>query len=351
MKRIGLIIGTAVLGLVLVGCTSTTAGTGAGTPPASTPPTSSAPVFPPSTTSVPPVTSSPVPPLTSSSVPAGQGDGDWVNQADFTTYPHPGMDCSAADGHGKVGVVRKTIGDINSDGIPDAAVVLECVHSASEWPQTVFVYTFDKKVLGSAIPQSDGLWVSSVRLGAGRLDVDLLGWSASAAGCCPDQAFTQSFTFDGSHLVPGARKQTSGPGSGSTHCGNGALEVKARDQQGAAGHGSVVLTYTNVLSAPCTTKGYPGVDALVGTAHTVASAKRTLRGTAGGADAVKALTVQPGETVSALLEWTTVGSGCTTSDYVDTIPPDDTADTMLTLSVGSCGLQIHPLVAGSSGNG
>lgn len=274
-----------------------------------------------------------------------------MNQADFPTYPHPGMDCSKADGRGKVGVVRKTIGDVNSDGIPDAAVVLECVHSASEWPQSVFVYTYDKKVLGSVIPQTDDLYVTGVTLAGKKLTTDLLGWSRNAAGCCPDQAFTQTFTWDGSHFTAGKRTQTSGPGSGNDHCGDGAFEVASRDQQGAAGHGSVVLTYTNRLGAACTTKGYPGADALVGTAHVVASAKRTLHGTAGGATAIRNLTVQPGGTVSALLEWTTVGTGCTTSDYVDTIPPDDEQDTMLPLHVGSCGLQIHPLVAGRTGQG
>jgi hypothetical protein len=86
----------------------------------------------------------------------------------------------------------------------------------------------------------------------------------------------------------------------------------------------------------------------------LAHAKRTMRGFAGGAHVKKTITVQPGHYASANVEWmnfnpVTSGS-CTFSHSVATTPANTTHTVHLAVSVSVCSLQVHPTVAGTSGN-
>ena len=138
-------------------------------------------------------------------------------------------------------------------------------------------------------------------------------------------------------------------------CTNGSLTVSHSSSQGAAGHSSFVVLFKNTSASTCTIYGYPGLDALNGSGHVLAHATRTLNGAMGGAHAVRTITVRPGHYASATSEWlnfnpVTAGA-CTFSKYVKTTPANTTRTVQLTVSVSACRLQIHPTVAGTSGNG
>ena len=138
-------------------------------------------------------------------------------------------------------------------------------------------------------------------------------------------------------------------------CTSRDLRIAHTIPQGAAGHGAFVLLFKNISGSTCTLYGYPGLDALNGSGHVLAHATRTLRGNMGGAHAVRTITVRPGHYASATSEWlnfnpVTAGA-CTFSKYVKTTPANTTRTVQLTVSVSICRLQIHPTVAGTSGNG
>ena len=136
-------------------------------------------------------------------------------------------------------------------------------------------------------------------------------------------------------------------------CTNAALTVSHSGSQGAAGHSSFVVLFKNTSSSTCTLYGYPGLDALNASGHVLAHAKRTLNGVMGGAHAVRTITVRPGHYASATTEWLNfnpIGGGdCTFSRSVATTPPNTIRSARLAVSVSICRLQVHPTVAGTSG--
>ncbi|MBV9593559.1 MAG: DUF4232 domain-containing protein [Actinobacteria bacterium] len=136
-------------------------------------------------------------------------------------------------------------------------------------------------------------------------------------------------------------------------CGNGALHASVGEPQRAAGHGSAVIKFVNELGEPCTVSGYPGFDANPDGGEPV-HASRSLSGYSGGAKAITTLTVKPDQAVSATVEWLdtdTDGSDCDTSDSVSVTAPNTGTTQKFPLEVGLCGLQIHPVVAGTTGRG
>jgi hypothetical protein len=136
-------------------------------------------------------------------------------------------------------------------------------------------------------------------------------------------------------------------------CGNTALSVSRSSTQGATGHGSVVLRFRNVSSSSCSLYGYPGLDALNSAGHAIAHAQRTLSGFAGGVHAENTAIITPGHYGSATVEWlnfnpVTAGD-CTFSAALATTPPNTTHTVHLPVSVSICKLQVHPVVAGTTG--
>ena len=327
---------------LVAACSSDTNGRGSGGgTPSVTPSTTSA------SASTPAASSSQ--PASSSSSPSASFD--WASHTDFAAAAHPGLDCTPAGQGGKVDVLKVVVADVTGDGQPDAIVRLECAHSASEWPDWVYVYsdtTGTPTVVGTLIKGSDNLYAPAITPGAASVTLGELGWSTYAPGCCPDLHYTQTFTWNGGGF-------TAGPRTGVvTQCGDTALSVAAGGQQGATGHSSIVLLFTNRLPIGCTVRGYPGLDALSPSGAVLAHATRTMSGFAGGAHGIATLTVAPGQTVSALAEWLNFNpatSGpCTTSASI-AVTPANTADTVpLPVHVTVCGLQIHPTVPGSSGS-
>jgi hypothetical protein len=144
------------------------------------------------------------------------------------------------------------------------------------------------------------------------------------------------------------------PAAAAAACGNTSLAVSNAQSQGATGHGSFVLLFKNVSRATCSLYGYPGLDALNAAGHVLAHAQRTMRGFAGGAHTEATVTIVPGHYASATVEWMNfnpVTSGpCTFSRSVATTPANTTHTVRLAVSVSVCRLQVHPTVAGTSGN-
>ncbi len=148
---------------------------------------------------------------------------------------------------------------------------------------------------------------------------------------------------------------TAGTASAATPaCGNTSLAVTHTPSQGATGHGSLVLLFHNSSHATCTLYGYPGFDALNRAGQAIAHARRTLHGFAGGATAVRTVTLAPGAFASAVAEWMNfnpVTSGpCAFSTAIAVTPANTSHTVRFGQSVSACSLQIHPTVAGTSGN-
>ena len=142
--------------------------------------------------------------------------------------------------------------------------------------------------------------------------------------------------------------------AGAPACGDADIAVTAGNPQGAAGHGSVVLRFQNIGGARCTLRGYPGLDAIGRHGHVLAHAKRTLHGYMGGAAKVRTVLVRRDHDASAVVEWLNAaknGHACRFSLSVDATPPNTGYTEHLARQVSLCGLQVHPVVAGRSGQG
>ena len=137
-------------------------------------------------------------------------------------------------------------------------------------------------------------------------------------------------------------------------CSGAQLKVTTADGGAAAGHLSMVLLFANTGSAACALGGYPGAAVSGSGGSTLLNAQRTLSGYTGGAHGVDVVTVAPGTSASALLEWSDVptGSGCPGAGATALLitPPNTTATTSLAPINEVCsGFQIHPVVSGTSG--
>jgi hypothetical protein len=346
MKRFAVVAAAVVCGLIVTACSSSsTDGTGETAGRSSTPSSGS---------SSGGVGSFSLPPGSSSagapSSPAGNGAGssNWINSTNFATAPHPDVDCAPAGLGGKVSVIKVVTADVTGDGKPEAIVRVQCAHSASEWPDSVYVYGQGPKLLGTLIQQKDDEYATDIKTSGQTVTLTESGWSEHAPGCCPDLTYTQVFTWSGASFAAGAKKAVLRP------CGETAFDVSNSPVEGATGHSSVVLLFKNQLPQACTISGYPGLDALDASGKVLAHATRTLNGFAGGAKSIKTLTVAPGTTVSARLEWLNfdpkTSGACALSKSIATTPANTKDTVELPLSVSVCELQIHPTVAGSSGN-
>ncbi len=158
-------------------------------------------------------------------------------------------------------------------------------------------------------------------------------------------------------------------GSGATtsprECTASDLTVTTGATEGAAGHSSLVLLFTNSSSAPCFVQGYPGVAVQLPGGR-VYNAVRVMTGYMGGDAALSPVQVQlaPGVRASALIEWlhfpqdgsaSVTAADCAGAGAVRLLvtAPDQTASTRLAppapVSPICWGFEVHPIVAGPAG--
>jgi hypothetical protein len=153
-------------------------------------------------------------------------------------------------------------------------------------------------------------------------------------------------------------------GAGSNACATGKVSVKLGAEDAGATHRGMVLLFTNTGSSTCTLTGYPGAtitNSGMDNFSPYINAQRTLTGYEGGATAVTTVSLSPGGSVSALLEWdadtnpsgqTPNAANCAGMDggYLEITPPNTTVYTRFDPPTDMCtDLVIHPVVTGASG--
>jgi hypothetical protein len=143
-------------------------------------------------------------------------------------------------------------------------------------------------------------------------------------------------------------------------------QITASDSGGGAalGHVDQVLVFVNNGHTACALSGYPGVAGLDSIGQPQVQARRTLSGYMGGLlpghTTPPVVSLGPGETASAIVEGTDnpIGSRpCFHYQSLLVTPPNLTDQTRVDISGAGMqgfpdcsGLEVHPVVAGSSGS-
>ncbi|HKD75226.1 MAG TPA: hypothetical protein VKB76_07010 [Ktedonobacterales bacterium] len=155
-------------------------------------------------------------PLTATPIPADLSHVDWSN----FTYPNPCAPPSPAtvtvvNGVAAIGgqfhfsVSRPLYGDITGDGVPEAVVPYDCV-GADDLGTHVFVYSGNASAphqIGDlpahSEPQPDiaSIYPDQMHIANHQLTLVGLGFTATAAHCCPDLRITNVYNWNGSSLV------------------------------------------------------------------------------------------------------------------------------------------------------
>ena len=137
-------------------------------------------------------------------------------------------------------------------------------------------------------------------------------------------------------------------------CGNRAIWESHTQVDGAMGHGVVVLLFKNTSNASCTLVGYPGLDAIGRRGNVLAHAARTRSGMT-GPGVVRTIVIRPGRYRVGRSGMDELQSAQRRELRLLDVDRDHAAHTTATvkfrLSVSICDLQIHPVVAGTSGIG
>ncbi|MDQ6617302.1 MAG: DUF4232 domain-containing protein [Actinomycetota bacterium] len=142
-------------------------------------------------------------------------------------------------------------------------------------------------------------------------------------------------------------------------CTTRQLSISLAGTPGGLSHFGYVIAFKNT-GDPCQLHGYPGLDGVSSNGVVVVSAQRTPNGYLGGLP--EGVTAGPnvqlgsGQSASALFEGingpvASLGP-CTTYVAVVIIPPNETQAVRLAFAGGAylCYLQIHPVVAGATGD-
>jgi Protein of unknown function (DUF4232) len=146
-------------------------------------------------------------------------------------------------------------------------------------------------------------------------------------------------------------------------CATGKVSVKLGAEDASSTHKGLVLLFTNTGSSTCTLTGYPGAtvtDSGMTDFAPLVNATRTLAGFEGGASAVSTVSLAPGGSVSALLEWEDFpangepasAANCygMAGGYLEITPPNTTVATRFDPPDDMCrAIEIHPVVPGGSG--
>jgi len=155
------------------------------------------------------------------------------------------------------------------------------------------------------------------------------------------------------------------PAPPGTHpCTNGQITVSDNGGGAGLGHEDQVLVFTNDSRSECTLTGYPGVAGLDASGAQASQATRTLGGYLGGllagVTALPVVALTPGQTASAIAEGTDNPLGpqpCPHYSSLLVTPPDLTEQVRVDVTdlgaqgfPGCSGIEVHPVVPGSSGS-
>jgi hypothetical protein len=249
-------------------------------------------------------------------------------------YGYPGLQLIGADGRAKLtNAVRNT-------GKPPQNVTLR--PGATAWSLLAWRFT----------PAADEADTSP-----------LCGGTMTALKVIPPDETTQlsipaniCTVCDHGQIVTSAMQATRPSTAGPGECRIGQLDISVTSGDAGSGHRSRVLVFRNTGGSTCVLQGYPGVAGLDGTGHQVAQAQRTLNGYLGGVRTGNPPLVRlaPGTAASATVEAlafdAATGASCTPYAGLLVTPPDETHSVHLGWGSDGCSdLQIHPVVAGTTG--
>ncbi len=154
------------------------------------------------------------------------------------------------------------------------------------------------------------------------------------------------------------------PAAGTPHCDNSQITVSDSGGGAGLGHEDQVLVFTNDGHSACTLTGYPGVAGLNTSGAQVVQASRTSSGYMGGllpsATTLPVVSLAPGQTASALAEGTDNSAGpqpCPHYPALLVTPPGLTEQVQVQVTdlstegfPGCSGIEVHPVLPGSSGS-
>jgi hypothetical protein len=139
-------------------------------------------------------------------------------------------------------------------------------------------------------------------------------------------------------------------------CSAGGLKIGQKGTDAAAGHQSMLLTFTNVGAGTCFLQGYPGVAGLSQDNQVLLNAAREPRGYLGGLPSGQSqpprIVLAPGRvayaTVEALDAATNGSESCAGGGAISLLvtAPDQRASTAVPDEIRICAdFQVHPIVS------
>lgn len=136
------------------------------------------------------------------------------------------------------------------------------------------------------------------------------------------------------------------------------LTITVGDIEAGLGHRGGPLLFENTGTQSCVLSGYPSVTLADSEGTTIEVASQTLMGYMGGLNSsdgvLPVVVLVPGEVASALVEslnWTSDGDGCPSGMFLLVAVPGDATTTQVAWAGGCSSVQVHPVVAGTTGQG
>jgi Protein of unknown function (DUF4232) len=187
------------------------------------------------------------------------------------------------------------------------------------------------------------------------------GASAGATQSVPVVTSTDTGSTGGTSSTATASSggaSTQAAGGGTASCTGSELSLKINPGGSGMGHTGSVLVFTNTGSTACTLYGYPGADVTENGTYNFSPRMNATR--VSGSMSVKTVTLAPGSSASAMLEWgvNPTGGGsanaanCPGMDggYLEVTPPNTTDTIKSDPPLNMCtDLQVFPVVAGTTG--
>ena len=191
------------------------------------------------------------------------------------------------------------------------------------------------------------------------------GAAAGATQSVPVVTSTATAPTGGTNSTPtatagsgsGDGTSTQAAGGGTASCTGSQLSLKINQGSSGMGHTGSVLVFTNTGSTACTLYGYPGADVTENGSYNFSP---RMNATRVSGTAVKTVTLTPGSSASAMLEWGVNPTGGGTANaancpgmgggYLEVTPPNTTDTIKSDPPLNMCtDLQVFPVVAGTAG--
>jgi Protein of unknown function (DUF4232) len=189
------------------------------------------------------------------------------------------------------------------------------------------------------------------------------GSTGAAAGATQSVAVVTSASTGSTVTATTTASSSSGTstqaaGGGTAGCTGSQLSLKINQGSSGMGHTGSVLVFTNTGSTACTLYGYPGAEVTENGSYNFSPRMNATR--VSGGTAVQTVTLAPGSSASAMLEWGVNPTGGGTANaancpgmgggYLEVTPPNTTDTIKSDPPLDMCtDLQVFPVVAGTTG--